>query len=145
VGMQRLLAPFYPFVLGDSSPWLAERHLEEVLLSKSTLDPTVVLDLDTCPPPPPKDENGNRLIVTRYIPPPPKKTINESYYDSRVVHIDTCTSPNENAPTHLAGKQYNTIHDGGTSLRNLRVALACEPRWLIPYSLASYPSYPLGD
>jgi hypothetical protein len=41
--------------------------------------------------------------------------------------------------------QYNTIHYGKTSLGNLRVALACEPRWLIPYSLVSYPSYPLGD
>jgi hypothetical protein len=41
--------------------------------------------------------------------------------------------------------KYNTIHYGGTSLGNLRVALACEPRWLIPYSLVSYPSYPLGD
>jgi hypothetical protein len=28
--------------------------------------------------------------------------------------------------------QYNTIHYGGTSLGNLRVALACEPRRLIP-------------
>jgi hypothetical protein len=44
--------------------------------------------------------------------------------------------------THI---QYNTIHYGGTSLGNLRVALACEPRRLIPYSLVSYPSYPLGD
>jgi hypothetical protein len=40
---------------------------------------------------------------------------------------------------------YDTIHYGGTSLGNLRVALACEPRRLIPYSLVSYPSHPLGD
>jgi hypothetical protein len=31
--------------------------------------------------------------------------------------------------------QYSTIHDGGTSLGSLRVALACEPRGPIPYSL----------
>jgi hypothetical protein len=49
--------------------------------------------------------------------------------------------------------QYNTIQYmleeppsrlGYRSLR-LRVALACEPRALIPYSLVSHPSYPLGD
>jgi hypothetical protein len=46
--------------------------------------------------------------------------------------------------TRLACLQYDTIHYGGTSLGNLRVALACERRRLIPYSLVSYPSYPFN-
>jgi hypothetical protein len=35
----------------------------------------------------------------------------------------------------VSALQYQTIHYAGTSLGNLRVELACEPRRLIPYSL----------
>jgi hypothetical protein len=52
---------------------------------------------------------------------------------------------NVNSSSATPHNMYNTIHDGGTSLGNLRVALACEPRRLILYKLVSYPSYPLGD
>jgi hypothetical protein len=59
--------------------------------------------------------------------------------------VGLCGSSSSGVPACARLLQYNTTHYGGTSLGNLRVALACEPRWLIPYPLVSYPSYPLGD
>jgi hypothetical protein len=66
-----------------------------------------------------------------------------------------CSSPEHQQPadvspcsteTHcVITIRYSTIHDGGTSLGNLRVALACELCRLIPYSLVPYPSYTLGN
>jgi hypothetical protein len=81
-----------------------------------------------CSPPRPCP-HGHFHTPPRSVP-GPTSTCSNSY---RLALVHLCSYPN---PFTI---QYNTLCYGGTSLGNLRVALACEPRRLIPYSLVSNP------